>query len=850
MTRNTGKTIVVAGDVWVERLQWTTGPKNQGLNWELSNGLNSMDMPGGASLLADFLEKMTEDRVLMPVPGKMGTSPEGSLLYSNLELDFYPVSTEPRDKNSKVYRVKSFRGYSGVSEGTPAVFKVEKDDPGAELLILNDSGNGFRDSEAAWPLALKEEENNPVILYKMKKPLFQGKLWERLRKYDPEKLIVILDADDLRADGINISRCLSWERTATDFVWQLVSNRKLLPLACCHHLLVLFGLEGAIYHSTAGGMIQSRLFFDPVLVEEGFRNKHPGEMRGEACAFTAALGAVISSERYDSLKQSVIQGIPEGITAARRLYRNGFGSLYNQPRYPDFAEASKEEIRSIGSIAQAIVPNPVVPEPADPAYWCILKEIKGSALEEMAGEIVLKGTDKALKSIPVGIFGKLSTADRYEIESFRSIKNLMSGYISASNPPRPLSIAVFGSPGSGKSFGVTEIAEDLAPGMVLKLEFNVSQLSNPAELIIAFHKVRDAVLKGKIPLVFFDEFDSAYEGKLGWLKYFLAPMQDGAFRDGETMHPIGKAIFVFAGGTSSTFQAFCGEKANEQEKDQVLSDFRNAKGPDFVSRLRGYVNIMGPNPVDDRDSVYVIRRAMLLRSLLERKARYLFDSENCARVDEGVLRALLKVPCYKHGARSMEAILDMSSLNGQESWEQALLPPKGQLGLHMDEEMFLKLVVRDVLFGASREILAQAIHEKYREEQAGKRASEDSVMRPWKELDESLRESNRDQADHIPGKLKSIGCGFMPVEGKKPKEFVFTPQEVEFLAKQEHERFVTERRLGGWVYGECRDSERKISPYLIPWEDLTEEIRDLDRQAVSGMPGFLAKAGFEIYRLV
>ena len=42
----------------------------------------------------------------------------------------------------------------------------------------------------------------------------------------------------------------------------------------------------------------------------------------------------------------------------------------------------------------------------------------------------------------------------------------------------------------------------------------------------------------------------------GWLRYFLAPMQDGKFLQGEMAHPIGKAIFVFAGGTSWTLDNF------------------------------------------------------------------------------------------------------------------------------------------------------------------------------------------------------------------------------------------------------------------------------------------------------
>ena len=43
--------------------------------------------------------------------------------------------------------------------------------------------------------------------------------------------------------------------------------------------------------------------------------------------------------------------------------------------------------------------------------------------------------------------------------------------------------------------------------------------------------------------------------------------------------------------------------------------------------------------------------------------------------------------------------------------------------------------------------------------------------------------------------------------------------------------------------------DEKISPYLVPWCDLTDEVREWDRQTVRALPDFLAKASFEIYRL-
>jgi hypothetical protein len=81
-------------------------------------------------------------------------------------------------------------------------------------------------------------------------------------------------------------------------------------------------------------------------------------------------------------------------------------------------------------------------------------------------QVVLEGPEVALQGVPWGQFGNLLTVDRQEIESYRSIRNLVGEYAGQKQVSRPLSIAVFGTPGSGKSFGVTEMAKSLLPGQI------------------------------------------------------------------------------------------------------------------------------------------------------------------------------------------------------------------------------------------------------------------------------------------------------------------------------------------------------------------------------------------------
>jgi hypothetical protein len=269
----------------------------------------------------------------------------------------------------------------------------------------------------------------------------------------------------------------------------------------------------------------------------------------------------------------------------------------------------------------------------------------------------------------------------------RSVRGIMREYLSQERPGRPLSLAVFGPPGAGKSFAIKQMVRQLAgrDAKTAILEFNLSQFSSVDDLHHALHRVRDAVVEQALPLVFWDEFDATVGGReLGWLAQFLAPMQDGLFQDGATVRPIGPAIFIFAGGTHDTMARF---KAHAME-------LPTAKATDFLSRLRGYVDILGPNPVSDADRTYVLRRALLLRALLTTKAPQLVRGERL-EIDPGVLRALLDIGSYVHGARSIESIIDMSALSQRRRFERSALPPHHQLGLHVDPGEFLALVDDD-----------------------------------------------------------------------------------------------------------------------------------------------------------
>jgi len=156
----------------------------------------------------------------------------------------------------------------------------------------------------------------------------------------------------------------------------------------------------------------------------------------------------------------------------------------------------------------------------------------------------------------------------------------------------------------------------------------------------------------------------------------------------------------------------------------------------------------------------------------------------------------------------------------------------------------------DAVFGGTHELLAQAIHGEYVRAQAaaGHTVVSNPSMQPWSALPERLRESNRQQADDLAAKVASVGCRLLPQSEWDAPVFEFTAEEVEQLARREHARWVQERLDQGWRYDTVKDVAGGRSPHLRDWADLDEEVREVDRVTVRGIPMFLARVGLGVRR--
>ncbi|MGC8493462.1 MAG: RyR domain-containing protein [Syntrophobacteraceae bacterium] len=135
----------------------------------------------------------------------------------------------------------------------------------------------------------------------------------------------------------------------------------------------------------------------------------------------------------------------------------------------------------------------------------------------------------------------------------------------------------------------------------------------------------------------------------------------------------------------------------------------------------------------------------------------------------------------------------------------------------------------DTLMDEEQDKLASAWHEAY-----PRRGQNGPADKPWGQLDETYRESNRAAADHLDIKLHSIGLERRPkAECGENEVKTLDPDQAELLSKVEHARWCAERWLDGWRWGEEKDPKDKIHPDLVPWDKLPEAERKIDEVLVS-----------------
>jgi predicted dinucleotide-binding enzyme len=156
-----------------------------------------------------------------------------------------------------------------------------------------------------------------------------------------------------------------------------------------------------------------------------------------------------------------------------------------------------------------------------------------------------------------------------------------------------------------------------------------------------------------------------------------------------------------------------------------------------------------------------------------------------------------------------------------------------------------ELLGSDILIHGELDSLARAFHAQYRDSRETTDQSS-AAGKPWNMLPETLKMSNRRRADNLPFLLVQAGLEMKP--STAPTLVELTSDEIELLARLEHRRWMIERQLLGFSYGEARSDFPPRHELLVDWDQLPEAERERNRKDFADLPKVLAGANFEIWR--
>jgi len=565
-------------------------------------------------------------------------------------------------------------------------------------------------------------------------------------------------------------------------------------------------------------------------------------MIGLAPAFTAGFAIGFP----DSEK-----GIRLGMAAAQRMLKTGFIANHEDgsPEYP--VNISMTALQPEKHVSVVNVPSNRI---SSGDSFSIFDALTGDP-SEVARRIVRIGPDRALTRCSVTRFGDLRSVDRIEQESLASMVDTMQERLEAGNVT-PTCLGIIGPVGSGKKFVAKSLSDQIGEQWpVRKLTYNARVL-RLEDLTNACHTIRDFTAENTLTVVTFENFEWLFQPDNTLLDEFTALMRHGTFKDEGRERGVGRCLLLFL-----VNQSISDNSIVPTPKTPVGFEFPQSQ-PErhdaaLLDNLHGMIKLKGPDQGDkDEDKTFAVRRAFMIRRLIERHHPQIIV-DGTIQIDEAVLHALLFVPRYKHGLRSLDKIISTSRLSKRKKYDIAALPPEEQIQLHVDGKAFMQYLRSPKLTPALRERLAEGLFERYKKQreimaktdQQRRELLSDRSMVDWDELPGELKESTRSQADDIPRKLRTVNC-YM-IEGKRSDPFVHVPafseSELDILAEMEHERFNAERLQRQWRMG-ARNSKQRTTPFLVPWRDLSQEWRDVDRVMVECAPKVLEQAGWYIYR--
>ena len=812
-----------------------------------SSGMHDVLLHGNDGRIIDLRIDSGVDLIHSLITGKLRD--DGAAEDPDIEV----WSTRPLHQSRTVFHAERAEGGHSVSlsgiigERVP----LHHDPPGHpvpigdhDLLVIHDIGS-VRPDRDAWKTLMDDPANARWSVVTTDDPIWL------VDAKGAERRILVVDADTLRSRGAAISTGRSWDDSFTGLIQHLNGSGGAL-MKCAAHLLVRFGTAGLVHVRPDKKGLEFTAHFLPAEVEE---EGSPEKMAGLREVFIARLSMELtrSTVPHQEVKDGPVTRVPDIRTVEQRIPFAAIEALRSARMAQDSGWIVHEDELAIPAEVFALPSNnnlsiagmDITALPDHGSLLDLATHGSHDTLMAWAVHHVLTGENGVLGATPMVPFGGLLSADRQEIEQYRAIRDKMFHYV-AHPGDKPMSIGVFGPPGSGKTFGVEQI-KDMLGEAVTWISIDFGGFQKEEQILKEWQGIRNENIRLRIPFVLFDEFDAPLHGTpYGWFQHFLQPVNNGVFREDTVEHPVGRGIFVFTGGTCHTYaelrrKSQGGDPVNETARDQA----RERKMPDMLRRLEDHIDVKGVSrrPGEPAD-LYLVRRAVVLRKQFIGKRTE--DVKKKVDVDLGLLVALLRIEDYHNGTSAMCKLVARIKPNDEGRFGSGALPADDELDNYVDPKALKAIMTDSAHLQDVIESLARMIHEGWRKNQDPKEKKEADV--PWDELSPSYQDSNRMQAMDMVRKLASIRCRIVKDNARTSPITVFTANEVESMARDEHDRWMKEKLAAGWVYGPERNNLLRIHPLLIPYDELDEKAKEMDREPVRRIPEWLREVGFGVVR--
>ena len=878
--------VLVCGDLIIDH--HTYKGKRKKAAWRKVVGTQTVSTLGGAHLTYYLIKQL----------GSKGEitcwyEPELAMNAIKAEHPENQAYAEWKVTDSGSSRFKRALGYGTVTDANRTLDyeRIHKSDvEGTDVLVIDDGGLGFRQSSVTSELPAYQ-----CCILKTNQPLLDGYLWKTLM--NPErtsKLITLISIQELSSFDVKVSRGISWEQTCLDLCYELVHHPLLKQLVKGMFLVISIGAAGAVVikNGSKKKRAEFALAYDPGYLEGEWENKKHVKGIGLMCAFTAGFTHNMLNWDVRDLDKIAITDVIESAKSGIRYLRK---MLQLKTGWPVSSEGSGPETSSEShllsqdetALSDAYIPSPYWYRPrreyVKESSWSIFynnydrKLQLSETINNYTENIVLLAASWAarnglqtLKNAPYLDCRKLFTIDRHEIESLRNIRRLLSQYVD-SQSARPFNLGVSGPPRTDRRFAVKQIVYSLFGKKEFKklavfLTFNLAQFSDKKDISEAFLQIRDQVMQGKLPFVFWEDIDS---GKFKWLQYLLSPMKDGFIQAKNNIRHTGPSVFIFTGNSENGKFLY---KPEEPDTDKVSNEtskrerkrtklFKARKVLDFRNNLDASLSISGVNKEDgynaeqehwiseyQKDLMYPVRRALYLRSGLGKQ------NNKKLKMDPGLIMAFLKTAEYKHGVKSMTQLLGQlkKGSSGKISWSE--LPSVKFMSGHIDFDEFMSIANSNRAGKLPLEDLAKAIHLTRIKSGTGNNTPP-ALNQEYDTLPAVLKFDYLLTARRILNMLSNVGFKVVRKEDLRPTmmvefkiRYIKDENELEFLAVEEHKGWVKARKSAGWRSGSLRNDYLKKDPHLVKYRNLRAREKEIARETIRRIPEYFEHLDYKIVR--